>query len=42
MSPVQIFSGAGNLGDVFYSLPAVKTLGGGELRLFPAPIPPSA
>ena len=35
-SPVQVFSSAGDAGDVIYSLPAIKTLGGGSLCLFPA------
>src|SRR5207244_1074308 len=34
---VQVFSSAGDCGDVVYSLPAIQALGGGALRLFPAP-----
>jgi hypothetical protein len=34
---VQVFSSAGDCGDVLYSLPAMKALGGGALRLYPAP-----
>ncbi len=34
---MRVFSSAGDCGDVLYSLPAVKALGGGALRLFPAP-----
>ena len=34
---MPVFSSAGDCGDVIYSLPAVRALGGGALRLFPAP-----
>jgi hypothetical protein len=34
---VQVVSSAGDCGDVIYSLPALKALGGGALRLHPAP-----
>jgi hypothetical protein len=33
---VRVFSSAGDCGDVIYCLPAVKALGGGAIRLFPA------
>jgi hypothetical protein len=33
---MQVFSSAGDCGDVLYSLPAVQALGGGALRLVPA------
>jgi hypothetical protein len=35
-SAVSVFSSAGDCGDVLYSLPAIKALGGGALRLVPA------
>ncbi|HEX5271548.1 MAG TPA: hypothetical protein VFW33_13720 [Gemmataceae bacterium] len=34
---MQVFNSAGDCGDVIYSLPAMKALGGGTLRLYPAP-----
>jgi hypothetical protein len=33
---VRVFSTAGDCGDVIYALPAVRALGGGAIRLFPA------
>jgi hypothetical protein len=33
---MRVFSSAGDCGDVLYALTAVKALGGGALRLFPA------
>jgi hypothetical protein len=33
---VRIFSTAGDCGAIIYSLPAVRALGGGAIRLFPA------
>jgi hypothetical protein len=34
---LQVFSSAGDCSDILYSLPALEALGGGALRLVPAP-----
>jgi hypothetical protein len=34
---MQVFSSAGDCGDVIYSLLAIQARGGGAVRLFPAP-----
>jgi len=39
---MQLFSSAGDCCDINYSLPAVKTLGGDVMRLFPGHSPPAA